>query len=72
MYNFPKQRLPYSRKAASNFKWAKDVVDSILSYSPQDEGVVNKYNLLTRGNYQITSFTTINLINLILKGSVIL
>jgi len=48
MYNFPKQRLPYSRKAASNFKWAKDVVDSILSFSPQDEGVVNKYN----SNYQ--------------------
>jgi hypothetical protein len=56
MYNFPKQRLPYSRKASSNFKWAKDVVDSILSYSPQDEGVVNKYNSSYQrklSNYQL-------------------
>lgn len=44
MHNFPKQRLSYTKKAENNFKWAKDVIDSILVSSPQQQDIVNNYN----------------------------
>lgn len=44
MHNFPKQRLPYSKKAENDFKWAKDVIDAILVGSPQQQDIVNNYN----------------------------
>lgn len=44
MHNFPKQRLSYSKKSADDFKWAKEVIDSILVSSPQQQDIVNNYN----------------------------
>ena len=44
MHNFPKQRLSYTKKSAEDFKWAKEVIDSILVSSPQQQDIVNNYN----------------------------
>lgn len=56
MHNFPKQRLSYRDKSANDFKWAKEVVDAILTFSPPNDGVVNRYNSAYQrklSNYQL-------------------
>lgn len=44
MLKFPKQRLSYSEKSSNDFKWAKDTMNSILSYSPQNNGARSSTN----------------------------
>jgi hypothetical protein len=44
MHNFPKQRLSYTKKSENDFKWAKEVIDAILTKSPQQTDIVNAYN----------------------------
>lgn len=44
MHNFPKQRLSYTKKSENDFKWAKEVIDAILTKSPQQDDIVNNYN----------------------------
>jgi len=41
MFNLPKQRQSYEAKSKNNFAWAKEVIDSILSYTPTSQGVIN-------------------------------
>lgn len=43
MLNFPKQRLPYSKKSADDFKWARGVMDSILQIAPHSRTNPNDY-----------------------------
>lgn len=43
MLNFPKQRLSYSKKSASDFKWARDVMESLLQFSPQQRNIAGDY-----------------------------
>lgn len=44
MQNFPKQRLSYAKKSASDFKWAKETMDAILTWSPQFQAQDVEYN----------------------------
>lgn len=43
MLNFPKQRLPYSKKSATDFAWAKRVMETLLQFSPQQRNIANDY-----------------------------
>lgn len=43
MRSFPKQRLPYSHKIAKDYKWAKDVMNSLLRNFTFDSTIVNAY-----------------------------
>jgi hypothetical protein len=43
MKTFPKQRLPYSQKAKSNFLWARQTIDNLLQNFTIDSSVVNEY-----------------------------
>jgi len=56
MKTFPKQRLSYQEKSANDFKWAKDVLDSIISQHAIDPNFPGRsgddYNRML-SNYQL-------------------
>lgn len=43
MKTFPRQRLSYSEKSKNDFRWAKDVIDSLLIGNVVDSGVITRY-----------------------------
>jgi hypothetical protein len=59
MLKFPKQRLSYSDKIKDDFKWAKDTMKYLCTYSYQNSEYYNDYNDLSKefnrklSNYQL-------------------
>lgn len=43
MKTFPRQRLSYKEKSKENFRWAKDVIDSLLIGNVVDSSVITRY-----------------------------
>jgi hypothetical protein len=56
MVNFPRQRISYSQKISSNYKWARDVMDHLLlNYTLESSGSNEYKNDYHRklANYQL-------------------
>lgn len=43
MRNFPKQRIPFSEKVKDDYKWAKDVMDSLLLMGETERSMTDSY-----------------------------